>query len=203
MEHFNLHNNTLDLAKHLGKTIRTIRLDNKLTIANVSDLAGISRGMLSKIENAQTTTSLDSLVSIANALGVSVSTLFRGYDNIGDNAQFVKQGEGMEVVRMGTKSGHTYQLLNYDHGPKKYFEAFFLQIHDDSEDFPDFEHPGTEFIYMLHGEMEYRHGQHTYLLQPGDSLTFDGLVSHGPEKLRVFPISFLSIIIYTDSFNTD
>lgn len=194
-------NQTLDLAQHLGKTIRAIRLENKLTIANVSDLAGISRGMLSKIENAQTTTSLDSLVSIANALGVSVSHLFRGYDNAGDSAQFVKKGQGMEVVRRGTSCGHSYHLLNYDHGPKKYFEAFFLQIHDDSEDFPDFDHPGTEFIYMLSGEMEYRHGQHTYVLQPGDSLTFDGNTPHGPGALSNFPIVFLSIIIYTDSFH--
>lgn len=203
MENTNQQNNTLELAKHLGKTIRTIRLENKLTIANVSNLAGISRGMLSKIENAQTTTSLDSLVNIANALGVSISTLFRGSDNVGDNAQFVKKGQGMEVVRRGTKSGHTYQLLNYDHGPKKYFEPFFLTIDDDSEIFPSFEHPGTEFIYMLSGEMEYRHGQYTYALQPGDALTFDGQISHGPEKLIQLPISFLSIIVYTDTFNND
>ena len=201
MDQLKQHNNAMDLARHLGKTIREIRIENKLTIANVSDLAGISRGMLSKIENAQSATSLESLVSIANALGVSVPTLFRGYDNAGDHAQFVKKGEGMEVVRRGTKCGHTYQLLNYDHGPKKYFEAFYLQIKDNSEEFPYFDHPGTEFIYMLSGEMEYRHGQHTYLLQPGDSLTFDGQGTHGPERLVSFPISFLSVIIYTDSFN--
>ena len=89
MDQLKQHNNAMDLARHLGKTIREIRIENKLTIANVSDLAGISRGMLSKIENAQSATSLESLVSIANALGVSVPTLFRGYDNAGDHAQFV------------------------------------------------------------------------------------------------------------------
>jgi len=45
-----------------------------------------------------------------------------------------------------------------------------------------FEHPGIEFIYMLAGKIEYRHGQYTYLLEPGDSLTFQGDVSHGPEN---------------------
>jgi len=38
---------------------------------------------------------------------------------------------------------------------------------DASEVFPTFEHPGIEFIYMLAGKIEYRHGQYTYLLEPG------------------------------------
>jgi hypothetical protein len=44
--------------------------------------------------------------------------------------------------------------------------------------------------------MEYRHGQHTYLLTPGDALTFRGEVPHGPEKLIDLPIRFLATIVY-------
>jgi hypothetical protein len=111
-------------------------------------------------------------------------------------AQLVKNGAGMEVVRRGTKRGHTYHLLAYDQGPKKSFEPFLITMDDASEVFPTFEHPGTEFIYMLHGKIEYRHGQQTYLLEPGDSLTFRGDIPHGPERLIELPIHFLSIIIY-------
>ena len=49
------------LERYLGNTIREIRLNHGLTIADVANLAGISRGMLSKIENAQTATSLEAL----------------------------------------------------------------------------------------------------------------------------------------------
>jgi len=38
----------------------------------------------------------------------------------------------------------------------------------------EFEHPGTEFIHMLKGVIEYRHGQHTYILHPGDTLHVPG-----------------------------
>jgi hypothetical protein len=72
----------------------------------------------------------------------------------------------MEVVRRGTKKGHTYHLLAYDQGPTKVFEPFLITIDHESETFPIFEHPGTEFIYMLEGEIEYRHGQNTYVLTP-------------------------------------
>jgi transcriptional regulator with XRE-family HTH domain len=183
------------LARYLGNTVKEIRLKHGLTIADVATLSGISRGMLSRIENAQTATSLDTLSRLSKALGVSLATLFRSYDTKEGSAQVVKNGEGMKVVRRGTKRGHTYHLLSYDQGPNKFFEPFLITIDHDSETFPIFEHPGTEFIYMLEGEIEYRHGQNTYPLQPGDALTFRGDVPHGPEKLTQCPIRFLSILM--------
>jgi quercetin dioxygenase-like cupin family protein len=60
-----------------------------------------------------------------------------------------------------------------------------------------FEHPGVEFIYVLEGKIEYRHGQFTYSLGAGDSLTFRGDIPHGPEGLLEVPIQFLSLISYS------
>ena len=185
------------LERYIGNTIRQLRQKHKLTIAEVCDRANISRGMLSKIENAQTATSLETLAKLASALGVSLSTLFRNYNMPEGDAQLVKSGEGMEVVRRGTKRGHTYHLLAYDRGSTKLFEPFLIAMDDASGAFPTFEHPGVEFIHMLQGKIEYRHGQSTYLLEPGDSLTFQGDIPHGPEKLIELPIVFLAIIYYS------
>ncbi|MHB0973790.1 MAG: helix-turn-helix domain-containing protein [Thiobacillus sp.] len=190
------------LERYLGNAIRDLRQRHGLTIADVADRAGISRGMLSKIENAQTATSLDALHRLAQALGVSLSTLFRNYDVPEGSAQLVKKGEGMEVVRRGTKRGHTYHLLAHEQGPTKLFEPFLITIDSPDATFPVFEHPGTEFLYMLEGRMEYRHGQHTYLLTPGDALTFRGEVPHGPEKLIELPIRFLATIVYPTPVQT-
>lgn len=184
------------LDRYLGNVIRELRQKDKLTIAEVAAQAGISRGMVSKIENGQVSTSLETLSKIAQALGVSLAHLFRHYNIPTGGAQHVKSGAGMEVVRRGTKRGHTYHLLAYDQGPKKSFEPFLITMDDASEVFPTFEHPGTEFIHMLKGRIEYRHGQKTYVLEPGDSLTFRGDIAHGPERLIELPIEFLSIIIY-------
>lgn len=188
--------NKTPLERYLGTTIRDLRQRHGLTIAQVADQAGISRGMLSKIENAQTSTGLDVLSRIALALGVSLSTLFRNFDVPQGGAQLVKKGAGMEVVRKGTRRGHTYHLLAYDQGPRKAFEPFLITMDDEAERFPMFEHPGTEFIHMLKGVIEYRHGQQTYVLHPGDTLTFQAEIPHGPERLIKTPIQFLSIFVY-------
>ncbi len=184
------------LSRYLGHTIRELRQHHGLTIAEVAETTGISRGMLSKIENALTATSLETLVKIANALGVSLSTLFRHYNSPTGGAQLIKSGEGMAVVRRGTKRGHTYHLLSYHQGPQKQFEPFLITMNDAAEVFPTFEHPGFEFIYMLQGQLDYRHGQQTYHLEPGDSLTFAGEIPHGPERLIELPIRFLAILYY-------
>ncbi|MGH3144230.1 MAG: helix-turn-helix domain-containing protein, partial [Rubrobacter sp.] len=128
--------------QYLGSFLRKYRLDKHLTLADVSMRANISKGMLSKIENGQTSASLSTLSKLAQALGLTLSSLFQNYDVPAGGAQLVKAGEGMEVVRRGTRRGHTYQLLAYDKGPTQIFEPFLITIIDKNEKFPTFEHPG-------------------------------------------------------------
>lgn len=184
------------LERYVGGTIRDLRRAHGLTIADIAEKTGISRGMLSRIETGQTASSLEGLNRIARALGVSLSTLFRNFEVDGGGAQLVKSGQSMEVARRGTRSGHTYHLLAYDQGPSKLFEPFLITIDEQYEHSPVFEHPGTEFIYMLQGRMEYRHGSAVHVLEPGDALTFDGKVPHGPGELFERPVRFLTMIIY-------
>jgi hypothetical protein len=48
---------------------------------------------------------------------------------------------------------------------------------------------------MLEGEVAYRHGSHTYLMTPGDSLYFDADAPHGPEELRRLSCRYLSTVL--------
>lgn len=187
-----------DLERHIGQTVRKLRLQQNLTIAEIARKAQISSGMLSKIENGQTSASLDSLLGLAEALGATLASLFVGFSSDEGGAQHVKSGKGPEVVRRGTKRGHTYHLLAIERGPRRVFEPFLVTLTNKSEIFPGFEHPGIEFIYLLEGRLRYRHGKSSYLLEAGDSLTFRGSVPHGPEKLIQVPIKMLATIIYDD-----
>ncbi len=66
--------------------------------------------MLSKIENAQTSPSLRTLARLSTALELPVTTFFRGFEEERD-ASYVRAGEGLELVRQGTRHGHRYELL--------------------------------------------------------------------------------------------
>jgi len=184
------------IGRYLANTLYQLRLQHGLTLGEVSSLVGISTSMLSRIENGITAPSIETLEQIANGLGISISKIFQGYDLPISAAQFVKKNTGMEVVRRGTRSGHTYQLLAYNQGPQKTFEPFLITLDDPGEEFSPFEHTGTEFIYMLEGSVEYRVGAETFILEPGDSLTFRGEVPHRPERHIKAPIRFLATIHY-------
>jgi DNA-binding XRE family transcriptional regulator len=187
-----------DPAVSLGRTARRLRESQNLTLADVARVADISSAMLSRLETGRVSPSLDTLVALAQALGVTASALLQqvGVDDGG--AQLIRAGEGLETVRSGTRRGHTYHLLAAQRGPRKVFEPFLVILNDRSEVFPGFQHPGIEFIYLLTGALHYRHGRQSYALRPGDSLTFRGDVAHGPERLEKVPIRMLSIIIYGD-----
>ncbi|MFA5122678.1 helix-turn-helix domain-containing protein [Zavarzinia sp.] len=189
---------TIPLERQLGTVIRRLRVKSGLTLAELSEGAGISSGMLSRIETGNVMASLDTLRRLSRAVGVDLSTLFRETERGEGHAQLIKATDQMEVVRSGTRHGHTYRLLSYDRGPKKKFEPFLIEMDRESEIYPRFQHPGTEFIYMMEGRMDYRFGDRTYLLEPGDAFTFSGEVEHGPEKLHVERTIFLSIIIYDE-----
>lgn len=187
--------NNLELA--IGREVREFRKGLGITVADLASATGLSVGMLSKIENGAISPSLTTLQSVARALGVPITDLFRRFEEP-RNAVFVKAGEGVQVERRGTRAGHQYNLLGYIEGNTSgvLVEPYLITLTEDSDVFPTFQHPGTELIYMLEGELLYRHGDATYRMLPGDSLFFDADAPHGPEELIRRPIRYLSIICY-------
>jgi transcriptional regulator with XRE-family HTH domain len=185
-------------AIDLGRTARRLRESQNLTLADVAGRADISSAMLSRLETGRVSPSLETIVALSQALGVTASVLMQRVGADDGGAQLIRAGEGLETVRSGTRRGHTYHLLAAQRGPRKVFEPFLVTLNDRSEVFPGFQHPGVEFIHMLSGILHYRHGRHSYVLKPGDTLTFRGDVAHGPERLEKVPIRMLSMIIYAN-----
>ena len=188
----------LEFEAAIGRNVRQLRQQHGLTVAEMAARVGISKAMMSKIENAQTSCSLGTLALLAKGFDVPVTSLFRGAD-VERPAAFVNAGAGARIVRNGTKEGHEYQLLGSLRGEHKRLECLHVTLSEKSQTYPLFQHPGTEFIYMLEGVMDYSHSRSVYRLHPGDSLQFDGEGAHGPVDLIQVPIRFLSVIAFPDS----
>tara|TARA_B100001109_G_scaffold55076_1_gene44354 strand:+ start:35593 stop:36261 length:669 start_codon:yes stop_codon:yes gene_type:complete len=184
------------LDQYIGMKVKAARQKENLKIADVARISGISQGMISKIENAQVSTSLETLNRLCEAISLPISKLFNDFDRPDSRAQFTKANEGMKVIRRGSDKGHTYHLLNYQRGANRSFEPFLITFDDLSEVFPSFSHPGEAFLYCLEGRISYRHGNHVYDMEPGDCLTFDAEIPHGPEILTEVPIKLLQVVVY-------
>ncbi|GAA4708177.1 XRE family transcriptional regulator [Pseudonocardia yuanmonensis] len=183
------------LERAIGAQVRRIRSSSGATLAEMAAKTGISKPMLSKIENAQTSCSLTTLARLADALDVPVTSFFRGADAERE-AVFTPAGAGARIVARGTRVGHDYTLLGALRGPHKRMEAHLVTLTERSEEFPLFQHPGTELLYVLEGEMVYGHGESSYRMRSGDALQLDGEGAHGPRELVFLPIRFLSVVAY-------
>jgi transcriptional regulator with XRE-family HTH domain len=190
-----------DMAARIGRLARRIREELGLTLASVAKQARISPAMLSRLETGRVSPSLETIVALADALGVKPALLLQDVHEEPGGAQHVPSGQGLEVARRGSRRGHTYQLLARQRGPRKLFEPFLVDLTEQSEILPGLQHPGTQFIYILSGEIRYRHGKDSFLLKEGDCLTFRGDVAHGPEHLVRVPIRMLLIIMYSSEDN--
>ncbi len=192
--------NNLEVA--IGRQVRAFRKGLGMTVVEVARLGHLSPGMLSKIEHGQTSPSLSTLQNLARALNVPVTSLFRQFEEERD-VSFVKAGEGIEIERRGTRAGHQYRLLGHTVGGSVTVEPYLITLSEESDVFPIFQHHGVEFVHLLEGKLDYRHGDQVYAMTAGDSLFFDADAPHGPENLRKLPIRFLSIISYSSGENSD
>jgi transcriptional regulator with XRE-family HTH domain len=185
----------LTLEQAIGAQVRLLRRRIGITVSELAASANLSGGMLSKIENGQISPSLASLQALATALNVPLTNFFSTFEEKRD-CSYVKAGSGVVIERRGTKAGHQYTLLGHALGGDVVVEPYLITLHQDALPFASFQHQGTEFIYMLTGEVLYRHGDQSYHLTPGDALMFDSAAPHGPEKLLTKPMTYLSIITY-------
>ena len=186
-----------NLEVAIGRQVRELRKRQRMTGSDLAVQTGLSVGMLSKIENGVISPSLNTLQVLANALRVPLVQLFSGYEEP-RGAMHVKAGQAVEIERAGTRAGHQYHLLGHigSNNSGVVVEPYMIVLTTQSDRFPTFQHEGIEMLYMLEGRVDYRHGDQTYRMEPGDSLLFDADSPHGPENLVELPARYLSIICY-------
>jgi len=189
-----------NLEVAIGREVRAFRHQQDMTVADLAEKTGLSLGMLSKIENGNTSPSLTTMKILADALSVPLTAFFRRYEERRE-AVHIKAGDAVEIERAGTRAGHQYNLLGHigANGSGVVMEPYMITLTTESDVFPIFQHDGVELLYMLEGEVLYRHGDNHYLMRAGDSLLFDADAPHGPEELIALPAKFLSIISYPQS----
>ena len=123
------------ITQAIGGRLREERRRLGLTLQEVADRSGLSLGMISKIENAQTSPSLRTLARLSQALEVPITTFFRGLEEERD-ASYVRAGEGIELIRQGTRHGHRYELLAAAKGAQRRVQPFLVTLTEQARGVP-------------------------------------------------------------------
>ncbi|HWN61369.1 MAG TPA: helix-turn-helix transcriptional regulator, partial [Streptosporangiaceae bacterium] len=115
------------LGAVIAERVREFRLLLGLTVGHLAELTGLSKGMLSKIENAQASPSLATLARLSEALKVPVTAFFRGLNEEQD-VLFVKAGVGLDIQHKGSGPGHRYQSLGTMRAPHNTLETLLVTL---------------------------------------------------------------------------
>ncbi len=164
----------------IGKRIKEVRKADNHTISDIAQKAGVTSGLISRIENGRTIPSLPVLLKIINALDTEVVEFFKGMPQA-NGARFIlsRKEENTIIDKEDEAVGFVYSYIFGKQISSLGFETVLLEVKPRSQR-EKVTTDAYEFKYMLSGECAYVIGDEEVLLKEGDSIFFDGRIPHVP-----------------------
>jgi len=178
----------------IGLRIRQARRERDLTLDDIARRTGLSKGLLSKIENFRTLPSLPVLAAIARSLNLDLEYLVKGirFETV-VSCQLVNANHRTPFEREQSE-GFGYAALMSRSLGNIGFESFVLTLTPGAKRKP-VSTDGDEFVFMLKGEIMFRFGKKSFKLSAGDAFYFDGRVPHVPLNLTKSSAELLVIYL--------
>lgn len=171
----------------LGNAIRALRHARKLTLENVAARSGISIGALSQVERGKGNPAFFTLIKIAHALDVPLTSLLEAGSAV---SPVVRAGERRPLTpHFFSQEGVESELMTPDLDRQLQVTQYWLPPGASTEATP-FVHRGEEFITVLAGRVSVSVNSSLYELDPGDSISFLASAEHwfgnlGSEPARI------------------
>ena len=186
-------------ALAIGRKIRAIRRSRGLTLEDVSKRTGLSKALISRVENEQVSPPIATLLRIASALRVEISHFFSD-EAFPHKVTVVRHHEisssRESMIIEGKDAGYSYELLAFKKDDK-HMEPFIVKFDiRERSDVPLQQHKGEEFLHLLEGKLEFFTNEETIVLEKGDSIYFDSGVPHGYRGLGKKPPRAL-VVVYS------
>jgi transcriptional regulator with XRE-family HTH domain len=164
---------------NIGRKIRQIRNENKLTLEEVAHRTGYTKSYISLLESGKKFPPIATLSKISHALSVDITVFFKKKNHT-DHITLVRANKRETVVRNSHLFGYRYETIAPTTRPKK-MEPFVITLPCKSEDRSLFDHEGEELLFVLSGKVRFLYGEIEYLLNKGDSIYFDSSIPHRGE----------------------
>ena len=185
----------------IGRKIRRLRQEQRLTLQQLAEATGLSKPLLSQIENDQVIPPLATLLRIAKALRVSLHHFFQE-EGDSEKCILVRAADRQRQPQPRRATGgdpatppYTYHSLAVGKRQRN-MEPFLVEF--DARDWQDemlVSHQGEEFLFLLEGELELHYGEQVMTMHPGDSVYYDsnephGYVAVGPVRPRAVAVVY-------------
>lgn len=166
----------------IGKRIKGLRKESNKTISEIAILAGVTAGLISRIENGRTIPSLPVLLNIIKSLNIEVAEFFNDMtQETGSNYIISRKEENTLIEKEDEAFGFSYTYLFSKQMNSIGFEAVLLEVHPNSKR-EKVVTDAFEFKFMLSGSCTYIIDNEEVEIHEGDSIFFDGRFPHVPKN---------------------
>lgn len=172
------------LSLNIGTKIKLLRKDKQFTLQDLSKRSGLSKPLLSQVENGLVIPPLTTLLRISKALRVSMSHFISEEEA---RLTLVRKNEIKSAPRrkIEGRDPKIHEYCSLVEGKKhKRMEPLYVEFSPAARaKVSTLSHHGDEFIHILEGKLEVIYDDNTIVLQAGDNLYLDGRIPHAYRSL--------------------
>jgi transcriptional regulator with XRE-family HTH domain len=188
-----------EILAQISQKIKSIRKDKNLTLQEIAERAGVTKGLISQIENSRTIPSLLVLMQLIKALEVDLNFFFNDLSLDGKIPPIlVLRKEQYERFEKENNSGYLYDRIFTRKFKSGAVDFVLLEIQPGAQrDFVTTD--AFEYKYMLQGSVAYHFRNETIWLNEGDSMLFDGRLEHNPVNTATTPAKMLVVYFFENA----
>jgi transcriptional regulator with XRE-family HTH domain len=168
-----------DLILLIGERIKSKRLKKKITLEELANRAGVTKGLISQVENNRTVPSLPVLFKLIHSLEEDVKTFFEDMHGYFTNSHvlIVRKGEEKLFEKEPVK-GFSYKRILAKTLVAQAVDIVLLELKRGAGRKQMIKTDAWECKYVIRGKIEYQVEREKFILEAGDTLFFDGRASH-------------------------
>lgn len=169
-----------DIIIQISNRLRDLRKDKNITLQELADAAGVSKGMLSQVENSRAIPSLPVLLNLIRSLEVDFNVFFRDMNLLTPDSKVIFRKKAQyQSFEKENAEGFFYQRLFSTSVHDYHVDFVLLRLTPRAQRAP-VRTDALEFKYLLKGNIRYQIGEELYDMEEGDSLFFDATELHNP-----------------------
>jgi transcriptional regulator with XRE-family HTH domain len=164
--------------KRIGERIKRLRLKKSMGLVELGKHTGLSASFLSQLETGRVVPTLRNLARIAMVFSKDLSYFFEPEPNA--LFRIHRRKDRVRLPQTGVEPpAYFFESLGYM-VPDREMDPYFAEFQPLGKEMEPkaHQHAGSEFLYVLEGELGIRHGEQECTLEAGDAAYFDSSTPH-------------------------
>ncbi len=170
-----------DIIVQITNKIKDIRKEKNITLQELAEATGVTKGMLSQVENNRTIPSLTVFLNIIKSLQIDINDFFTDFNTTATSKVIFKKAAQYQAFEKENTVGFHYQRI-LSSAIEEYHVDFVLLTLQPNAQRASVQTDAFEFKYILKGKVEYTIGNEIFLMEQGDSIFFDATEPHNPKN---------------------